>query len=191
MIGSDRTMHHPDPFVCSRCSRRGPTCCSLSPGQEEACFPLSTSEKERIQDRHPDAGVFALRPNSEAFLANVKKLFPGEEELLEGLFPPGKEHFSLAVTSDGHCRFLTSSGCGLPQEYRPYYCRLYPFWFSGGEVQVFDNPGCLARREAVSLGRLHTALNCSPARVRELHGRLRLAWGLPPTVGMKAVLKTF
>lgn len=180
-----------DPYVCSRCATRGATCCSLAPGQEEACFPLSISEKERIQDLYPESGVFALRPNSAAFINNVHSLFPGEEDMVERLFPAGKEHFSLAVTPGGDCRFLSSEGCLLPVEYRPYYCRLYPFWITNGEITIFDNPACLAREEALSLGRLQAVLDTSAAAIRDLHGRLRLAWGLPPTRGMKTVLKTF
>lgn len=139
----------------------------------------------------PQTGGFVLSPNSEAFINNVCRLFPGEEVAVRELFPEGKEHFRLAVDSTGACRFLGPGGCEIPREIRPYYCRLYPFWMVGSDVTFFDSPTCLARREARTLIRMLAALDVSKADVKDLYGRLRLAWGLPPVKGACKVNKGF
>lgn len=180
-----------DSDVCRRCSRLGPTCCRIATGQEEFCFPLSLAEKERIQELVPYTGGFVLASNSKAFIDYACRLFPGEEEAVRELFPEGKEHFRLAVDSMGACRFLGPLGCEIPREARPYYCRLFPFWMVEGEVIFFDSPTCLARREGGTLTRILDMLDTGRANVKDLYGRLRLVWGLPPSKGASRVRKSF
>jgi len=183
--------HTGDSDVCRRCSLQGPTCCRITAGQEEFCFPLSKIEKERIQEHVPYTGGFVLSANSKAFIDNVCRLFPGEDDLIHELFPEGKEHFRLAVDSMGACRFLGPEGCEIPTEARPYYCRLFPFWMTGCDVTHFDSPTCLARREGRTLVRILKCLDTNKATVKDLYGRLRLVWGLPPRKGACKVKKGF
>lgn len=183
--------HTGDSDVCRRCSFQGPTCCRIAKGQEEFCFPLSQTEKERIQEHVPYTGGFALQANSPAFAEYVSRLFPGEEDLVRELFPEGKEHFRLAVDSMGACRFLGPEGCEIPQEARPYYCRLFPFWMVDCEVIFFDSPICLVRREERTLTRMLHSLDTTKAAVKDLYGRLRLVWGLPPRKGACEVKRGF
>ncbi|BDQ33161.1 YkgJ family cysteine cluster protein [Pseudodesulfovibrio portus] len=180
-----------DSDVCRRCSQQGPTCCRIATGQEEFCFPLSQSEKERIQDHVPHTGGFVLSSNSKAFIDHVCRLFPGEEDLVRELFPEGREHFRLAVDSMGACRFLGPLGCEIPKEARPYYCRIFPFWMIGPDVIFFDSPTCLARREGETLTRILDTLDTGKANVKDLYGRLRLVWGLSPRKGACRVKKSF
>lgn len=172
-----------DPHVCARCAATGPTCCVLTPGQEEFCFPLSEIERHRILETGAGKGFFAQEPNSSAFLDNLRKLFPGEEERLEQLFPARGFHHRLATGPDGRCMLLGPRGCTLPREARPYYCRLFPLWPERGEVMVFGAGRCLARQEARGLLPLLRLLGESETNLRHLHGRLRLAWGLTPRDG--------
>jgi len=180
-----------DSDVCRRCSHQGPTCCRIATGQEEHCFPVSQIEKERIQEHVPYTGGFVVSTNSKAFVDNVCRLFPGEESMVHALFPVGKEHFRLAVDSMGACRFLGPEGCEIPQEVRPYYCRLFPFWVADQDVTIFDSPICLARREGRTLIRMLKCLDTNKATVKDLYGRLRLVWGLPPRKGDSRVEKSF
>jgi hypothetical protein len=160
----------------------------LAPGQEEFCFPLSQVELDRLRDFAPARGWFAQENNSSAFVQHVARLFPGEEDLVEELFPPRKSHYRLAVDKTGACVFLKSDGCGLPIEARPYYCRLFPVWLEGDELRLLSSD-CLAQREARGMAVLMRGLGMTPAKVKDLHARLRLAWGLPPAKGLpKAVV---
>ncbi|WP_035251753.1 YkgJ family cysteine cluster protein [Desulfocurvus vexinensis] len=174
-----------DPHVCQRCALLGPTCCCLEPGSEQGCFPLSETERDRILEALPgEAGAFAREANGPAFVANMKALFPGEEELVARLFPERGFHMRLAVDGRGRCRLLGPRGCVLPREARPHYCRLFPLWPVGRSIQVFAAERCLAWREGRGMRRLLVLLDTTEKSVRELHGRLRLAWGLPPERGL-------
>ena len=176
-----------DPDICARCSRLGATCCSLEPGQEPLCFPLSHKEWERILDFEDLKGAFIQEPNSPPFLAHLRRLFPGEGALLDKVFPAHGAHLRLATRRDGSCIFLGPQGCALPRQARPYYCRVFPFWLYGRRLTMFASHTCLASREHATPASALAALGVSEARVRELHGRLRLAWGLPPSPSMDPI----
>lgn len=180
-----------DPGVCIRCAALGPTCCHLDPVDSEFCFPLSEMEKNRILDCSPISGGFVFQANSRAFVDNVCRLFPGEEAVVRDVFAESDSHFRLAVGDDGACRFLGPQGCTISRESRPYYCRLFPFWVVGGEVIHFDAQICLARREGNSLPQILNSIGVNRAEIRDLYGRLRLAWGMPPARGMRSVKKGF
>jgi len=170
------------PGVCARCAGLGQSCCQLVPGNEEACFPLSEMEKDRILEALPGLGGFCLAPNSESFSAMLRRLFPGEAKSLALLFPAGKEHWRLATLPSGDCAFLSPEGCILPNEARPYYCRLFPFWIMDGDMTVFTAGHCLAVRQGGNAAGTLEAIGFTRKRVHELFGRLRLAWGLVPTL---------
>jgi len=177
-----------DAAVCARCAALGPTCCELTPGEEESCFPVSEMEKRRI-DEHLglELGGLTQERNSRAFVTNLVRLFPRERKILETLFPPHGYHLRLATDKAGRCAFLGPSGCGLPNEVRPYYCRLFPFWVSGSRLTVFTPPGCLAYREGRSEKPMLELLETSAVKMIDLYCRLRMAWGLPPKEGMQNV----
>lgn len=177
-----------DGAVCVACAAAGPTCCTLTPGQEELCFPVSDIERTRIVEQVGlTLGAFTPQANTGAFVANLARLFPRERAILARLFPREGQHLRLSVDTAGNCVFLRADGCCLPRAVRPYYCRLFPFWLSGGAVSAFAAPGCLVHRQGRTVPRMLALLDSTEADVRDLHGRLRLAWGLPPKEGMPFV----
>jgi len=180
-----------DPTVCARCAERWPTCCRLDPGVEEMCFPLSEMEWERILEQMGEQGSFAQEPNSLPFVENLKRLFPGEKERIDALFPPYATHLRLATRPDGSCVFLGRQGCVLRQEARPYYCRLFPLWVHGSRLTMFEPARCLAVREGRTLRGVLEALGLTDKEARALFGRLRLAWGLPPHEGLPLLQQAF
>lgn len=169
-----------DPHVCARCAAAGPTCCELTPGQEGECFPLAEIERHRILEVRTGKGFFAQEPNSSALRDNLHKLFPGEEARLAELFPARGVHYRLATDRDGRCVLLGPTGCTLPREARPYYCRIFPLWPDRSEVRVFSLGRCLARQEARGLAAIMRLLGETHTHINHLYGRLRLAWGLAP-----------
>jgi len=169
-----------DAQVCARCAAISPTCCNLTPGQEELCFPVSEIERQRIVEFGPTRGGLTGAPNSSAFLDNLMRLFPGDREHLSKVFPPHGEHLRLATDPDGNCTFLGPRGCTLSGEVRPYYCRLFPFWVSAGAVTAFDAKDCLACREGRIVSGMLPLFSQKRSAVRELHGRMRMAWGMSP-----------
>ncbi|GAB7080952.1 YkgJ family cysteine cluster protein [Megalodesulfovibrio paquesii] len=170
--------------VCTRCAGHGATCCRLDPGGSGLCFPVSVMEWERILDVVGGMrGAFVQEPNTAPFVDALRRLFPGEGRVVEGLFPPHKFHLRLATTASGDCVFLGSRGCALPTEARPYYCRLFPFWMQGERITMLQATGCQALREGGTREEVMALLHMRESEVRTLHGRLRLAWGLPPKPG--------
>ncbi len=181
-----------DPHVCKRCADQGSTCCNLEPGEESECFPISEMERERILEViGSDKGGFVQEANRSSFVENMKRLFPKEGKLIDQLFPGAKFHLRLATRTDGSCVFLEADGCGLPREVRPYYCLLYPFWVTGRRLTVFLSSGCLVVNENRDVAGVLRAMDMTDAEVRMLHGRLRLAWGLPPEEGMPLLEQAF
>ena len=174
--------------LCGQCAAAGPTCCTLSPGHEELCFPVSDMERTRIVEQVGlGFGAFTPQVSSRAFAANLARLFPRDRDSLVRIFPEGGQHLRLSVDKTGNCLFLRADGCCLPRPVRPYYCRLFPFWMVGTAVTAFAAPDCLVHRQGRTVARMLALLDCAEAEVRELHGRLRLAWGLPPKEGMPFV----
>jgi len=172
-----------DSSICAQCALVNPTCCRLSAGQEDLCFPVSEIERQRIVEFGPSMGGLTGARNSTAFLDSMIRLFPGSRTLVTGRFPPRGEHLRLATHPDGRCSFLGPRGCILPREARPYYCRLFPFWVTAGAVTAFDARGCLARDTGKSVAGMLSLFGLTRAMVRQLHGRMLLAWGLAPGEG--------
>ncbi len=173
---------------CARCAAVGPTCCVMTPGHEDQCFPVSEMERQRIVEQVGlSRGTFTPEANGASFLASLRRLFPGERQAVEALFPPGGRHLRLSTGPSGRCVFLRADGCFLPRPVRPYYCRLFPFWMAAGRVSAFAATTCLVHREGRTVAGMLALLDMTEAQVRDLHGRLRLAWGLPPREGMPTV----
>lgn len=179
-----------DPHICAQCAKDGPTCCRLEPGHERFCFPVSDVERDKILDCAEGVrGAFAQEANTKPFVDNMIALFPSEEQRVRELFPLTKFHLRLATDDQGRCKLLGPDGCVLPREARPYYCRLFPLWVVDRSINLFTAGRCLAQRQGTGLTGLLARLGVTQARVRELHGRLRLAWGLPPRHDLPPVEK--
>ena len=172
----------PDADVCARCAQTSDTCCALTPGQEEFCFPISTLERAAMEAAGATADNFHSQQNTPAFVDNLARLFPAEETALHGLFPLGGQHHRLALAPRGNvlaCSLLGPAGCSLPRAARPLYCRLFPFWVRDGKVEYFDFLQCQAVRERSGSGQMYLSLGMSEKQARTLYAELRHAWGLP------------
>ncbi|RQD77073.1 zinc/iron-chelating domain-containing protein [Desulfonatronospira sp. MSAO_Bac3] len=141
-------------YVCLRCSRVFPTCCRLSPGLEELCFPLSTQEKEDIQNHLQHSDFFVEQPNTADFIASMGRLLPDHQHKTRAIFALDTCHLRLKTLSDGKCILLQDDGCLLPRELRPFYCRLFPFWFYRGRLGYMAFSKCLAQQETVEVKNL-------------------------------------
>ncbi|MBU1229227.1 MAG: zinc/iron-chelating domain-containing protein [Proteobacteria bacterium] len=167
-----------DADACRRCAETSGTCCSLSPGQEEFCFPLSARERADMESAGAEALMFFAQENTAAFVDNICRLFPGEDARVRALFPAGGGHDRLALSPSGQCLLLGPEGCRLPREARPYYCRLFPFWVRAGRQMYFEFKDCLALRESRGGAGLLKRLGMTETGVFDLYQRLREAWGL-------------
>ena len=158
-----------------------PTCCWIDPAMEETCFPLSTEEQARLAPHAERLKIqgHSQTPNTELFRRGLHKLFPGERERIQSLFPESSVHRRLALASDGSCAFLGMNGCILPITDRPFYCRLYPFWFINARLFTFSSRRCLAVNRVSTTAGLCALFKTDPSALRSLYLMLRTAWGLP------------
>lgn len=157
----------PNPHICKRCAASGPTCCTVAPGHEEYCFPLSPLEMERIAASGPQDGRrFVHELNSDAFVTQLAALLP--EHDVRTVFPPGGHHWRLATTADGRCIFLGETGCILDRDVRPFYCQLFPLWSYHGRLTWFTAEECLAHKECASLAAMLTAMHTQAQDARQL-----------------------
>ena len=168
-----------DPHICTLCATQGRTCCSLVPGNEELCFPISGEERQMIADWGGEAEFFNELPNSQAFRDSLDYLFPEDRVRLRELFPKHGRHWRLGTTPTGECLLLGPHGCRLPRANRPWYCRIFPFWVRWGEVMVIPSPSCLGVRKAVSKAKALELYSLTEIEVVEFFNHLRQAWALP------------
>ena len=183
MSANDTSMIHPD--VCSRCAARNRTCCTVSAGDEEFCFPLSVPEMEAIGS----AGLggedcFVFVPNTPGFVKQLGLLMP--EADIDRAFPAQGSHWRLAVSDQGDCVFLGREGCVLPRSVRPVYCRLFPLWVFHGQLTWFTAAECLANRECSSLASMLAAMGTESAEVRALFAEMCSKLGLGPDPKVKS-----
>lgn len=156
---------HPD--VCGRCAARGRTCCTVSSGDEEFCFPVSIPEMHAIRNAGQGGeDCFVLVPNSPGFVEQLGFLMPDRD--IEAAFPEHGSHWRLATTAQGACIFLGPAGCVLDREVRPTYCRLFPLWQYRGQLTWFAAAECLANEECPSLTAMLAAMGTSGKEVRTL-----------------------
>ncbi len=165
--------------VCARCAEQHGSCCTLEPGLEEYCFPLSAAERAAMQAAGAKAEHFHREANTPAFVDNLCRLFPGEEEHIRALFPGQGFHHRVGISPQGACMLLGAAGCLLPRNARPLYCRIYPFWIQNGRQLYFDFCRCQAQLEAGGGAGLLKRLGMTPEDVRHTYQELRRAWNLP------------
>ena len=168
-----------DPHICTLCALRGKTCCTLVPGNEELCFPLSQEERGRIEAWGGGPEFFAELGNSPAFRDSLDYLFPEDRARLRELFPKDGRHVRLGTAPSGECLLLGPKGCRLPRDSRPWYCRIFPFWVRWGEAMVIPSSSCLGVRKAPAKTAALELYGLSENEVLEIFIRLRHAWDLP------------
>lgn len=164
----------PDQGVCARCHQAGTGCCSLGKGSTNSMFGLTWGEVEAIsQASGLEPGEFCVQDQAPPeFVAQASAIHPVFSDTM-----PGAKRIRLRVSDAGDCHFLGPRGCALPLEARPFYCRLYPFWFTrDGRLMVLASDTCLAQQYALSWREVLSRLKESEARLRMLFERLvRLA----------------
>lgn len=167
------------PHVCVRCAGLGRTCCQLSGGDAEFCFPLADAERRRMLAAGAAEEAFLQAPNTPAFVRQLSMLLPGYE--VEKIFTPHGRHWRLATTPAGDCVFLSRTGCSLDRAVRPAYCRLFPLWVYENRLTWFTAETCLAHRECASASAMLAAMNTDAADTRVLFSLMCAELGLRKT----------
>lgn len=169
-----------DPGICARCSQIGPTCCQCRRGEEELAAMVSERELNQMVVFAPwtaDQNFVVRVSNSPAFIRHIKRLFPDRVEDVSRVIPPDGWHYRLFIERSGQCSLLGPSGCLLPRHARPLFCRVFPFWFIGNQLQVFLCDYCLAVQGDRAAPDLFSAMGTTPDHLYQLFDELCHAWG--------------
>ena len=119
---------------------------------------------------------FLTEQNSKAFIQGVGSLFPDHLEYVVEAFPLKGRHLSLAVDCFKRCAFLGSGGCLLPDNKKPLFCRIYPFWFVKGKLVTFNNNRCLALLKTSDINELMDMFKVDEKNLRELYAEIVFLW---------------
>ncbi len=172
------------PDVCRRCAVRGRTCCTVAPGDEEFCFPLSLSEMQTIREAAlGSVECFVSMPNTPGFVDQLALLIP--DRTVRTVFGLAGTHWRLGTTRAGQCVFLGPTGCVLPRAVRPRYCQLFPLWSFQGRLTWFTAQECLASEECASLAAMLRAMHTDSKEVRTLFADMCVRLGLEPLPKVK------
>lgn len=127
---------------CKICHENGTGCCYLYEDDKKFMFGLTSSEILKISEST------GIEPKNFVVLDTVPVDFYNSITSFSPIFKqtmPGRKRHRLLTYGD-RCIFLGAGGCTLTYEVRPYYCRLYPFWF---RVQ-FTNQGSWFGKQVIA-----------------------------------------
>ena len=165
--------------ICLQCSRVFPTCCIAPHNRDEEVTVLSEDEVKTIISvigEKRSNRYIAKVPNSKDFFKKLAALFPYNVEEIIAKNKPGAWHYRIRIKNDSRCSFLTETGCLLPYDSRPWFCRIYPFWVMNGKVELFTNNQCLALLRSTDISQVYEVFNTNEEEVMELYRKLKDAW---------------
>ena len=157
------------------------SCCTLRAENNEGLpAPVSEPEIERILSFFKDKkreDLLDRRINSPQFINQMSILFPDLADSVHKIFLVNGNHFDLKTVND-ECIFKEVNGCVLPDEARPLFCRIYPFWFFDDEPHVFQDSNCLALENCQTIPEVFLSLGTKPDKLKQIHARICEDWGL-------------
>jgi len=170
-----------NPNICGQCDSLNRSCCTLRVENNEGLpAPVSEPEIDRIlrflKDKKREE-LLDSRVNSPQFIDQMAVLFPDMADSVHKIFPVNKTHFDLKTVEDD-CIFKDRNGCVLPDDARPLFCRIYPFWFFDGEPQIFQDSNCLALESCRAIPEMLLSLGTTTEKLQQIHARIYQEWGL-------------
>lgn len=170
-----------NPNICGQCDSMGRSCCTLRAENNEGLpAPVSAPEIERILSFFKNKKREDLLDriiNSPQFINQMSVLFPDMADSIHKIFPENETHFDLKTVKDD-CIFKAINGCLLPDDARPHFCRIYPFWFFDDEPQIFEDSNCLALENCQTIPEVLLSLGTNSERLKQIHARIYEDWGL-------------
>lgn len=170
-----------NPHICAQCDSENRSCCTLRAENNEGLpAPVSEPEVVRIlgfmENKEVD-DFLDKRENSAQLISQMTFLFPDMANAFDLIFPLGGNHMELK-TKDDACIFQGNEGCVLPNDVRPHFCRIYPFWFFKGEPHIFQDSNCLALEKNRTIPEVLLSLGTNADSIKRLHATLCEDWGI-------------
>ena len=133
--------------TCVACHESGRGCCFLTDNNTDYQIGISQYDIVKIKTYINQCEGYFI----------VKEVVTDEfrESLSKNIHPIFDKIFNNNValrlkTMNGKCIFLKDDGCQLPNDIRPLYCKIYPFWLSADNkhIIVLSSFDCLAQRKS-------------------------------------------
>ncbi len=170
-----------NPNICGQCDKINSSCCTLRAENNEGLpAPVSEPEITRILNTLKTKSredIIENRSNSIEFINQMSLLFPDMIDSVHKIFPLNGIHFELKTVEDV-CIFKDINGCILPDEARPLFCRIYPFWFFENEPQIFQDVNCLALKNCETIREVFFSLGTRPENLQQIHAQICTDWEL-------------
>ncbi|MFN2341965.1 MAG: YkgJ family cysteine cluster protein [Desulfonatronovibrio sp.] len=112
---------------------------------------MPSEETSKISGYLGSNDFFTQEVNDKEFIFRLTKLLPLPRKQIFQLFPLDRFHNRLKTNKNGSCFLLRENGCALPEDIRPAYCRLYPFWFKNNRLTFLKDSSCLAQDHSYSV----------------------------------------
>jgi Fe-S-cluster containining protein len=157
------------------------SCCTLRAENNDGLpAPVSEVEIKRIltfAKGKKREDFLDKRPTSPQFANQMSILFPDMIESIHKIFPAHESHFELKTIGDS-CFFKEIEGCRLPDEARPNFCKIYPFWFFHDDPHVFQDANCLALERCQTIPEVLLSLGTNPEKLKHIFAQICDEWGL-------------
>jgi Fe-S-cluster containining protein len=181
--------------ICRKCFSNNTSCCTLRSDNKEKMMipPVSEKEIEKILiflGYKKREMIFESKNNSTFYIHQMLNLFPEMEESVFEAFPENGKHFELK-TLDNACILLRDSGCILPKDVRPHFCRIYPFWFFEAEPRIFQDSNCLALRNYETISGVLLSLGTNSEAIQQIHSQICQDWELFHSITQKEMKLSF
>ncbi len=163
-------IHFINPDICIACHSKEHGCCTYAPELEGRMFGLTIGEIENIcKYSGLKPADFTVNDIAEKkFLDTVTSISP----IFVQTMPNG--HRTRLKIENQKCVFLEDSGCFLPNEIRPVFCQIYPFWFDHNDrLMLMISEHCLAQHSMTSAKSVMNLLEMNYQDIRELFLKLK------------------
>ena len=161
--------------ICARCHKMGLGCCFFKETANNIQIGIFYDDILKIEGFiGQDKNHFIVR---EEISNNIRESLSKKAHPVFDKIYHKNSSFKLKVV-DGQCIFLADSGCKLPEDKRPLYCRIYPFWlsFDNRHINVLSSYDCLAQKKStLSWAVVNQHFGYSEEYIRELFREIELA----------------
>jgi len=133
--------------ICAICHQSNDGCCFIKGTAEYLQIGLFYPDIQRIADYlQKDVSYFT---DNKVINSAIREFLSSKIHPIFDIMYHDDKYIALKKI-DNRCMFLTDTGCSLPHEVRPIYCRLYPFWpsYHNEYINVLSSDDCLAQRES-------------------------------------------
>ncbi|MDD4155064.1 MAG: GNAT family N-acetyltransferase [Candidatus Cloacimonetes bacterium] len=164
--------------ICADCHKQGKGCCLINEHNNQGYIGISINDINRIKEysqiNQKEFIIEEYKTDQEINLL-VKHYHP----IFEKIYTDNR-CFRLK-TIDNHCIFQKKTGknkfgqCILPDEVRPLYCKIYPFWMTTDNkyITILPSNECLAQRESsISWTMVNKYFNYTEEHIKNLFSQI-------------------